>query len=103
MSVRYVSRPARILTLPTNCAAARASTPPAVRSTPSSRYAIERPPAAGSRGAARRPAAGSREQRPFGKTALRGGAIGFGGWGIGGDAYGATDDDESIRAIHRAL
>ena len=43
------------------------------------------------------------EQLAFGRTSLRVSEIGFGGWAIGGDAYGATDDDESIRAIHRAL
>jgi aryl-alcohol dehydrogenase-like predicted oxidoreductase len=30
------------------------------------------------------------------------GAIGFGAWGLSGD-YGAADDSESIRTIHRAL
>jgi aryl-alcohol dehydrogenase-like predicted oxidoreductase len=29
--------------------------------------------------------------------------IGFGAWGIGGDAWGQTDDTESIAALHKAI
>jgi aryl-alcohol dehydrogenase-like predicted oxidoreductase len=43
------------------------------------------------------------EQRRLGKTDLRVGAVGLGSRGFGGDAYGPTDDAESMRAIHRAL
>ncbi len=45
-------------------------------------------------------------QRVLGRTGLAVSAIGFGGWGIGGNAfgnsYGATDDAESKRAVRRA-
>lgn len=43
------------------------------------------------------------ERRPIGKTGLQVGAIGFGAGGLGGDLYGPVDDQEAIRAIHRAL
>lgn len=45
--------------------------------------------------------------RTLGRTGLQVGAIGFGGWAIGGNhhgnSYGPTDDAESKRAIRRAL
>ena len=47
------------------------------------------------------------KKRTLGRTGLKVSEIGFGGWAIGGDAfgnsYGATDDAESKRAIRRAL
>jgi len=45
-------------------------------------------------------------QRVLGRTGLTVSAIGFGGWGIGGNgfgnSYGRTDDAESRRAVRRA-
>jgi len=43
------------------------------------------------------------ERRPLGRTGLMVSALGFGSWPMGGDRYGAIDDAEGIRAIHRAL
>ncbi len=44
--------------------------------------------------------------RPLGRTGLQVSEIGFGGWAIGGNAfgnsYGPTDDAESQRAVRRA-
>ena len=44
--------------------------------------------------------------RAFGKTGFQVSEIGFGGWGIGGNAYGnsygSTDDAESLKALNRA-
>jgi aryl-alcohol dehydrogenase-like predicted oxidoreductase len=42
------------------------------------------------------------EYRRFGKTGRQVSVIGFGAWGIGGDAWGPTDDAESLRALHAA-
>lgn len=46
-------------------------------------------------------------QRPLGKTGLAVSELGFGGWAIGGNAfgnsYGPTDDNASRAAIRRAL
>lgn len=50
-------------------------------------------------------------QRPLGSSGIRVSAMGMGCWAIGGPwlmrgqqaGWGAVDDDESIRAIHRAL
>ena len=46
-------------------------------------------------------------RRPLGRTGLSVSEIGFGGWAIGGNAfgnsYGPTDDTESQRAIRRAF
>jgi len=44
------------------------------------------------------------ERRPFGRTGLAVSALGFGSWPMsGGERYGAIEDAEAIRAIHRAL
>ncbi len=47
------------------------------------------------------------ETREFGRTGMRITPIGFGAWAIGGGgwefAWGPQDDEQSIRAIHRAL
>lgn len=40
--------------------------------------------------------------RPFGATGIRVSALGFGAWAIGGQAYGAVDRAESLRALARA-
>ncbi|MBI4715858.1 MAG: aldo/keto reductase [Nitrospirae bacterium] len=41
--------------------------------------------------------------RMLGKTDMEISEIGLGGWSIGGDSYGPTDDRESIAAIRRAF
>jgi aryl-alcohol dehydrogenase-like predicted oxidoreductase len=41
--------------------------------------------------------------RPFGRTGLKVSALGFGCWPMAGDRYGAIEDDEAVKAIHRAL
>src|SRR4030095_16764971 len=41
--------------------------------------------------------------RAFGRTGLRVSVLGFGCWPMAGDRYGAINDDEAIKAIHRAL
>tara|TARA_Y100000758_G_scaffold238788_1_gene174929 strand:- start:1412 stop:2416 length:1005 start_codon:yes stop_codon:yes gene_type:complete len=38
----------------------------------------------------------------LGKTGIKVSEYGLGTWAMGGGAYGITDDDESIRTIHRA-
>jgi aryl-alcohol dehydrogenase-like predicted oxidoreductase len=43
------------------------------------------------------------EYRALGRTGWRVSTIGFGAWAIGGDAWGRTDDQESLRALHRAI
>lgn len=43
------------------------------------------------------------EYRPLGRTGWEISTIGFGAWAIGGDAWGETDDQESLRALHRAI
>jgi aryl-alcohol dehydrogenase-like predicted oxidoreductase len=40
--------------------------------------------------------------RPLGRTGLRVSEIGFGAWGIGGNLWIGAQDDESLRALHRA-
>jgi aryl-alcohol dehydrogenase-like predicted oxidoreductase len=45
---------------------------------------------------------GSMPYRRFGSTGLQVSEVGFGSWGIGGSAYGATDRQESLRALARA-
>jgi aryl-alcohol dehydrogenase-like predicted oxidoreductase len=41
--------------------------------------------------------------RILGESGLRVSEIGFGTWGLGGTAYGKVDDDESMRALEKAL
>lgn len=43
------------------------------------------------------------EYRALGRTGWNISAISFGAWGIGGDAWGNTDDRESLAALHRAI
>ena len=43
------------------------------------------------------------QYRTFGKTGWRVSAIGMGCWAIGGNAWGPTDDEESIAAIRASL
>jgi aryl-alcohol dehydrogenase-like predicted oxidoreductase len=43
------------------------------------------------------------EYRELGRTGWRVSAISFGAWTIGGDAWGTTDDRESLRALHAAI
>jgi len=40
--------------------------------------------------------------RPLGNTGLRVSSIGFGAWGIGAHLWIGAQDDESLRALHRA-
>ena len=41
--------------------------------------------------------------RTFGRLGWQVSEIGFGAWALGGSAWGGQDDDESVRALHRAL
>jgi len=43
------------------------------------------------------------EYRELGSTGWNISAISFGAWAIGGDAWGRTDDDQSVAALHRAI
>jgi aryl-alcohol dehydrogenase-like predicted oxidoreductase len=43
------------------------------------------------------------EYRELGRTGWKISAISFGAWAIGGDAWGTTDDAESMRALHKAI
>lgn len=43
------------------------------------------------------------EYRILGKSNLRISQVGFGTWGLGGDAYGKSDDSLSIKTIHHAI
>src|ERR687885_169388 len=43
------------------------------------------------------------EYRELGRTGWKISVIGFGAWAIGGDAWGRTDDAESLRSLHRAV
>lgn len=40
--------------------------------------------------------------RQFGKTGLRVSELGFGAWGIGGDAYGSVTTTDALNALHEA-
>ncbi|HCL30149.1 MAG TPA: hypothetical protein EYQ31_18080 [Candidatus Handelsmanbacteria bacterium] len=40
--------------------------------------------------------------KQLGKTGIEVSEYGLGTWAMGGGAYGITDDEESIRTIHRA-
>ncbi len=41
--------------------------------------------------------------RPLGRTGWEASEIGFGAWGIGGDAWGKTDDNDAIAALHKGI
>ncbi len=43
------------------------------------------------------------QYRTLGRTGLRISEVGFGAMTIGGEIFGATDDQESLRALHRAI
>nr|HET6902303.1 aldo/keto reductase [Ktedonobacteraceae bacterium] len=43
------------------------------------------------------------EYRALGRTGWNISVIGFGSWGIGGDAWGNTDDKTSLAALHKAI
>ncbi|HYU20557.1 MAG TPA: aldo/keto reductase [Chloroflexota bacterium] len=43
------------------------------------------------------------EYRAFGRTGLQVSAMGFGSWPMSGDRYGPIEDEEAVRAVHRAL
>jgi aryl-alcohol dehydrogenase-like predicted oxidoreductase len=43
------------------------------------------------------------DRRELGRTGWRISPISYGAWAIGGDAWGRTDDDESMRSLHRAI
>lgn len=43
------------------------------------------------------------EYRPLGRTGWNISTIGFGAWGIGGDAWGTTDDQTSLATLHKAI
>src|SRR5262245_47846158 len=54
-------------------------------------------------GSAILPAEVTMRYRPFGRTGLQVSVVGFGCWPMAGDRYGAIEDDEAVKAIHRAL
>ena len=43
------------------------------------------------------------DYRPLGRTGWKISSISYGAWAIGGDAWGRTDDAESMRSLHRAV
>jgi aryl-alcohol dehydrogenase-like predicted oxidoreductase len=46
---------------------------------------------------------GTVEYRALGRTGWNISAISFGAWAIGGDVWGTTDDEESMRSLHHAI
>jgi aryl-alcohol dehydrogenase-like predicted oxidoreductase len=46
---------------------------------------------------------GDMEYRNLGRTGWKISPIGFGAWAIGGNAWGPTDDNTSLAALHRAI
>jgi aryl-alcohol dehydrogenase-like predicted oxidoreductase len=43
------------------------------------------------------------DYRPLGRTGWNASEMGFGAWAIGGDAWGQTDDNTALAALHRAI
>jgi aryl-alcohol dehydrogenase-like predicted oxidoreductase len=43
------------------------------------------------------------EYRAFGRTGWQVSEMGFGSWAIGGDAWGQTEDNQSVAALHKAI
>ncbi len=43
------------------------------------------------------------DYRPLGRTGWNASEIGFGAWGIGGDAWGKTNDNDAIAALHKGI
>ena len=43
------------------------------------------------------------EYRELGRTGWKISTVGFGAWAIGGDAWGKTDDEQSMQTLHRAV
>ena len=43
------------------------------------------------------------QYRILGRTGLQVSEIGFGSWGIGGKMWADSNDEESIKALHRAI
>ncbi|MEO8956563.1 MAG: aldo/keto reductase [Ktedonobacteraceae bacterium] len=43
------------------------------------------------------------EYRALGRTGWNISVVGFGSWGIGGDAWGSTNDKTSLAALHKAI
>ena len=43
------------------------------------------------------------EYRPLGSTGIEVSALGYGAWGIGGAGWVGAQDEESLRALHRAI
>lgn len=43
------------------------------------------------------------QNRPLGKTGISVSEVGYGAWGIGGAMWQGAKDDESMRALHRAV
>src|ERR687896_1059400 len=41
--------------------------------------------------------------RPLGRTGLEVSEVGYGAWGIGGSMWLGAEDQESLRALHRAV
>ena len=43
------------------------------------------------------------DYRSLGRTGWNASEIGFGAWGIGGDAWGKTDDNDATAALHKGI